>query len=173
MGLFPPAPGGGAEVEHGYKGKGSLLHLLTDYNGNPLAITTTPANGDERQEVQKLLDRSGVKSYGKKLCKRNMIILEADKGYDSGKIRQVLLNQNIFPFIPRRRIGGKSLDRPDQSQVGTFFSIKSVRWKVERTFSWLKRKCRRLLLRWERLPIAWNAFATLSLIYYWKEILFR
>lgn len=48
MGLFPPAPGGGAEVEHGYKGKGSLLHLLTDYNGNPLAITTTAANGNER-----------------------------------------------------------------------------------------------------------------------------
>jgi hypothetical protein len=51
-GLFPPSPGGGQEVNHGYKGKGSLLHLLIDGTGNPLAITTTDANGDEQ-----LLDR--------------------------------------------------------------------------------------------------------------------
>lgn len=173
MGLFPPAPGGGAEVQHGYKGKGSLLHLLADYHGNPLAILTTAANGDERQQVQKLLDRSQVQKLSRKLHRRSMIILEADKGYDSKKIRQMLLNRGIFPFIPRRRIGRQSPDRPDQSQVAEFFKIKSVRWKVERTFSWLKRKCRRLLLRWERLPSAWNAFATLSLIYYWQNILFR
>jgi hypothetical protein len=74
-----------------------------------LAITTTPAIGDEGQEVQKLLDRSEVKSYGKKLCKRTMIILEADKGYDSGKIRQMLLNQNIFPFTPRRQMRANPL----------------------------------------------------------------
>lgn len=41
MGLFPPAPGGGAQVEHGYEGKGSLLHLLSDFQENPLAIATT------------------------------------------------------------------------------------------------------------------------------------
>jgi len=173
MGLFPHAPGGGAEVEHGYKGQGSLLHLLTDYNGNPLAITTTAANGNERQQVQKLLDRSRVQEFSEKLRNRAMIILEADKGYDSKKIRQMLLNLGIFPFIPRRQVGRKSPDRPDQSQVSAFFNIKSVRCKVERTFSWLKRKCRRLFLRWERLPNAWNAFATLSLIRYWQKILFR
>lgn len=173
MGPFPPAPGGGAEVDHGYKGKGSLLHRLTDYNGNPLAITTTAANGNERLEVQKLLERSKIQELSQKLRKRSMIILEADKGYDSSKIRQMLLNKGIFPFIPRRRIGRKSSDRPNQGQVGEFFNIKSVRWKVERTFSWLKRKYRRLLLRWERLPNAWNAFTTLSLILYWQEILFR
>ena len=173
MGLFPPAPGGGAEVEHGYKGKGSLIHLLVDYNGRPLAITTTSAKGDERQEVTKLLDCLGLESYDKDLRNRSMIILEADKGYDSQKIRQMLLNRGIFPFIPRRRIGKPNPERPNQEEVSTFFGIKSVRWKVERTFSWLKRKCRRLLLRWERMPEAWNAFAKLALIHYWKEILFR
>lgn len=43
------------------------------------------------------------------------------------------------------------------------------RWVVERTFAWLKRKCRRLLMRWERLPRVWNAFALLGLIYMWLE----
>ena len=56
MDLFPPAPGGGREMDRGYKGKGSLLHLLIDGKGNPLAITTTAANGDERQEVAKLIN---------------------------------------------------------------------------------------------------------------------
>ncbi len=160
MGLFPPAPGGGAEVQHGYKGKGSLIHLLTDYHGQPLAITTTPANGDERQEVQKLLDRSGLEAFGKNFHNRSMVILEEDKGYDSGKIRQMLLNRGIFPFIPRRNIGQSGLERPKQKEVAAFFQIESVRWRVERTFAWLKRKYRRLLMRWERLPSAWNAFAT-------------
>lgn len=40
MGLFPPAPGGGENVNHGYKGKGVVIHLLTDGSGKPLAITT-------------------------------------------------------------------------------------------------------------------------------------
>jgi len=48
MVLFAPAPGGGEEVEHGYKGKGSLIHLLVDQKGLPLWITNTSAKGDER-----------------------------------------------------------------------------------------------------------------------------
>ena len=33
-----------------------------------------------------------------------------------------------------------------------YFGAPKKRWVVERSFSWLKRKCRRLLMRWERLP---------------------
>jgi transposase len=171
MGLFPPAPGGGAEVQYGYKGKGTLIHLLADFQGNPLAITTTAANGDERQEVPKLLDRLGAEVLGKKLHSRAMIILEADKGYDSNKLRQILLNRGIFPFIPYRRSSNSKA--PQNKDIASFFNIESTRWKVERSFAWLKRKCRRLLMRWERLPNAWNAFTTLALICYWQEILFR
>lgn len=167
MGLFPPAPGGGAQVEHGYKGKGSLLHVLSDFQGNPLAITTTSAKGDERKELCKLVAYLQAQNFDKCLHQRQMIILEADKGYDSGKIRQLLLTKGIFPFIPYRRIGSNS-NRPTRAEVAEYFNITTVRWRVERTFAWLKRKCRRLLMRWERLPIAWNSFATLALIYFWK-----
>ena len=41
------------------------------------------------------------------------------------------------------------------------------RWVVERTFSWLKRKCRRLLMGWQRKPENWSAFALLGLIFMW------
>jgi hypothetical protein len=57
MALFPPGPGGGKEVEHGYKGKGSLLHLITDKEGRPLWITTTSAKGNERSQALVLLDQ--------------------------------------------------------------------------------------------------------------------
>ena len=173
MGLFPPAPGGGEEVDHGYKGKGSLLHILVDYNGAPLAVTTTASNGDERSQIPHLLAKSKIEKCDSSLRRRAMIILEADKGYDSCKLRQMLLSRGIFPFIPRRRIGKPNPNRPDQQEVAAYFQIESVRWKVERTFAWLKRKCRRLLLRWERRKNAWNAFSTLALIHFWKDILLR
>lgn len=102
-----------------------------------------------------------------------MIILEADKGYDSYRIRQILLDRGIFPFIPWRKIGKQSGNRPSREEVSLFFDLKSVRWKVERSFAWLKRKYRRLMVRWERLSQSWNAFTTLSLIHYWQIILFR
>lgn len=42
-GSFPPGPGGGKGVEHGYKGKASLLHLVVDREGRSLWIITTNA----------------------------------------------------------------------------------------------------------------------------------
>lgn len=49
--LFPTGIGGGNGVGYGYKGKGILIHSITDANGMPLVAITTPANGDERQQV--------------------------------------------------------------------------------------------------------------------------
>src|SRR6266478_6117451 len=48
--------GGGEGVARGGKGKGILIHSLTEGNGMPLANRTTPANGDERAQVVPLLD---------------------------------------------------------------------------------------------------------------------
>jgi transposase len=139
-------------VGRGYKGKGVLLHLLVDHHGLPLAITSTPANGDERRQVLPLLKQSKVQKHTEDLCKRPMMILEADKGYDASWLRQELLNRNIFPFIPKRRIGRPGLGGPNTREIAKAFSITSTRWTVERSFAWLKRKFRRLLLRWERRP---------------------
>lgn len=150
-----------------------MLHLLVDDIGNPLSITTTPANGNERDEVEKLLSLSQIDVKNESLRNREMVILEADKGYDCQWLRTSLLAKGIFPLIPRRRIGKPSPDRPTLRQVCDFFKITSTRWKVERTFSWLKRKFRRLMVRWERRLNAWQGMATLSLVYFWIEILVR
>ena len=50
MALFPPGKGGG-EVAYGGKGKGILIHTLTEGNGMPLSNRTTAANGSEREQV--------------------------------------------------------------------------------------------------------------------------
>ena len=45
----------GVGVSYGYKGKGILIHSITDANGMPVVAITTPANGDERQQVLPML----------------------------------------------------------------------------------------------------------------------
>lgn len=163
--LFPPAPGGGSEVTHGYKGKGSLLHLLVDAKGSCLAMSSTGANGNERRELLELIDR--VKGLP---GKREVIVVEADKGYDSAELRQELLNRGFFPLIPwRKSVKGA----PGIKEVATEFGLKPIRWVVERTHSWMKRKYRRLMARWERRSETWNAMTQLALIMEWVKNLLR
>jgi hypothetical protein len=59
---FPPGKGGGGGVAYGRKGKGILIHSLTDAVGMPLSTRTTPANGDERAQVCPLLDALHVRT---------------------------------------------------------------------------------------------------------------
>ena len=55
-GLFTLGKGGGDGVAYGGKGKGILIHTLTEGSGMPLSNPTTPANGSERDQVIPLLD---------------------------------------------------------------------------------------------------------------------
>ena len=141
MDLFPPSPGGGKEVEHGYKGKGSLLHLLVDQKGLPLWVTTTSAKGNERDQALILLDQLVITQVKRT---KTMTICEADKGYDADPFRQNLLSKGYIPVIGYRK---HRKERVSTTEIADFFGITRKRWVVERTFSWLKRKCRRLLMR--------------------------
>ncbi len=150
-------------MSHGYKGKGSLIHLLVDGNGQPIMTTTTAANGDERREVEKLLDKTI--DLHKKPLRNRMTVLEADRGYDCAWLRQALLIRGIFPFIPYRKTKGRIF--PKTEEIIETFHIKKKRWQVERAFAWIKRRCRRLLARWERKVKIWSGFVTLGVIYTW------
>lgn len=163
MVLFPPGPGGGQKVDHGYKGKGSLLHLVVDKEGKPLWITTTSAKGNEREQALILLDHLNV-IRGNNI--KRMTICEADKGYDAAHLRQSMLNKGYLPLIGCRRNNKQYIST---SEIAIFFGITRKRWVIERSFAWLKRKCRRLMMRWERKSEIWDAFAKLGLIYMWME----
>ena len=77
MRFFPPGKGGGDEVAYGYKGKGILIHTLTEGGGMPLANCTTAANGSEREQVFPLLDRVKLKTLKKGRPKKRVKVLAA------------------------------------------------------------------------------------------------
>ncbi len=56
MDFFSVGKGGGEIVDYGYKGKGMTTHLLVESHGYPLSFEVTGASGDERQQLEKLMD---------------------------------------------------------------------------------------------------------------------
>ena len=72
----------------------------------------------------------------------------------------------LFPYIPYRRIG-KHKSEPRMK------ILKKYRWKVERGISWLQRKYRRLVVRWERRMKYWEGFLGLAIVLYWIQELVK
>ena len=102
MGLFPPRKGGGEGVKYGYKGKGILIHTLTDGNGLPLANRTTPANGSETDQVIPLLDSVKVKTNRPGRPRKRVKVLAADQGYDFQCKPAALRKHGMRPQLPKR-----------------------------------------------------------------------
>lgn len=158
--LFPPGKGGGEGVGYGYKGKGRLIHSITDGNGMPVVAVTTPANGDERQQVLPMLNQIRVATGKRGNPKRRPKTLAADRGYDARWLRFKLRIRGIRPQIKKRQWKGKKLlGRPVKEIV--------PRYQQERSFSWLQRKYRRLVVCWERLKVCFDAFLLLACSYIW------
>ena len=160
MALFPPGKGGGEDVAYGYKGKGILLHTLTDGNGMPLSNITTPANGSERQQVMPLIDRILVKTNSPGRPRKRVKVLAADKGYDSKDLRAALRKRGVRPQLPKRNWKKKK-------NQGRPIKISVPRFQQERCFAWFQRSCRRLVVRWERISTCFNAFVSLATIHIW------
>src|SRR4028118_2207397 len=160
MALFPPGKGGGEDVAYGYKGKGILLHTLTDGNSMPLSCCTTPANGSEREQVMPLVDSIVVKTNSPGRPRKRVKVLAADKGYDSKELRATLRKRGIRPQLPKRTWKTrKNRGRP--------IKISVPRFQQERCFAWFQRKYRRLVVRWERISACFNAFVSLATIHIW------
>lgn len=86
--------------------------------------------------------------------------MEADKGYDAEEVRLQILSMKLFPYIPYRSMRCHKMEQ--QIRV-----LEKHRWKVERSISWLQRKYRRLVVRWERRMRYWEGFLTLGILLYW------
>ena len=76
-----------------------------------------------------------------------------------------MFNKGYFPLIVYRK---KRKSRLSSKEIGKNLNITKTRRVVERTFAWMKRKCRRLIMRWETRAELRNAFAMLEVIYGWK-----
>lgn len=163
MVFFSAGKGGGELIDYGYKGKGVTTHLLVDAEGNPVAFEITDAKGDERQQVEPLLDRVKHQLEAFRKDTNCIPIFEADKGYDAEALRDKLLNRQIYPMISRRRMSkNRAL-----SKIASW--VKKKRWQVERAISWLQRKFRRVVVRWERRVKYWRGFLNLGLALFWID----
>jgi hypothetical protein len=162
MAPFPPGKGGGEGIARGGKGKGILIHSLTDGAGMPLANCTTPANGDERAQVIPLLDAVRLRTGKRGRPRKRPQVIVTDKGHDAKALRQQLRRRGIRPQIPTRVWKAKKpRGRPVQ--------MVAPRYQAERTFAWFQKKYRRLVVRWERLAISFTAFLALATIHLWIQ----
>jgi hypothetical protein len=160
MARFPPGTGGGEGVADGRKGKGLLIHTLTEATGMPLSTRTTPANGDERAQVIPLLDTLHVRTGKQGRPRQRLKVLAADKGDEAKDLRRRLRTRGIRPQIAKRVWKRrKPRGRPIKKDV--------PRYQAERTFAWFQRKYRRLVVRWARLAACFNAFLTMAMIHIW------
>ncbi len=71
------------------QGKGVLIHLPADADGMPPAAYSAPADEDERKHVV--------------MPPEKLRRTAADKGYDSGPLREFLKSRGIRPQIPGKK----------------------------------------------------------------------
>jgi hypothetical protein len=83
MAPVPPGKGGGEGVAYGRKGKGLLIHSLTDGAGRPLSMRTTPANDDERAQVLPLLDAFRIRTGTRGRPRKRLRVVAMGKGDDA------------------------------------------------------------------------------------------
>jgi len=160
MALFPPGKGGGEGVARGGKGKGMLIHSLTEGGGMPLANRTTPAKGDERAQVRPLLDAVKIRTGKRGRPRKRLRVIATEKGYDAKALREKLRKRGIRAQSPKRVWKTKKPQgRPIKQVV--------PRFQAERTFAWFQKKYRRLVVRWEWLAACFEAFLTLATIHIW------
>ena len=142
---------------YGHKGKGILIHTLTEGSGMPLANCTTAANDSEREQI---IDSIKLKTLQKGRPKKRVKLLAADKGYDSKEKRAALRKRGIRPQLPKRIYKTKK-------NRGRPIKISVPRFQQERCFAWYQRKYRRLVVRWERQKVNFDAFLSLATVHIW------
>jgi Transposase DDE domain len=147
-------------VARGGKGKGILIHGLTDAAGMPLAHRTTPASGSERAPVMPVLDAVCLRTGKRGRPRKRPQGIATDKGYDAKALRQQLRKRGIRAQIP------KGLWKTKKAR-GRPLKIEVPRFQAERTLAWLQQQYRRLVVRWERLAACFAAFLAMATIHIW------
>jgi transposase len=144
-----PESGGRAGDDGAKKKKGSKVHLAVDTLGHLLALTVTPANEQERDQVAELTARIQDVTGG------TVEVAFVDQGYTGESAAE------------QAEANGIRLEVVKHTEAKKGFVLLPRRWVVERTFAWLGR-FRRLARDYERLATTlagwhWLAFLTLLL----------
>lgn len=122
--------------------------ISTDTNGLPLAVILTGGNGNDATQPVPLIEAIGPTRGKSGRPRSKPRIVQADRGYDHDKYREMLHAKGIRTRIARR-------GEPHGSGLGV------TRCAVERTLA-LLHWFRRLRIRWERRSEIHEAFLHLG-----------
>ena len=144
-----PESGGRAGYDGYKRKKGSKVHIAVDTLGHLLALKVTPANEQERAQVDDLI---------------------ADvQEVTGGRVQAAFVDQGYTGEAPAAQATkhGVELIVVKLAEAKRGFVLLPRRWVVERSFAWASR-FRRLARDYERLPssvagLHWLAFLTLML----------
>ena len=133
---------------------------MREGNGLPVANCTTPANGNEREQLIPLIDSTNLKTYKRGHPRKRFQVIATDNGLDCQRQRQALRRRGIRPQLPKRLWKGKK-------KPGPGIKISVPRFQQERCFAWYQPKYRRLVVRWERISASFCAFVAIATIHIW------
>ncbi len=137
--------GGPRGYDAGKKIKGRKRHIVTDTDGNMLALTTHPAD---------IQDRDGGPDVIEQACNSYPALAHifADGGYSGDGVRDAL-----------KAFSGPTVEIVKRPPGVNGFVVIARRWVVERTFAWLGR-CRRLAKDWETSIASSDAWTLIASI---------
>jgi transposase len=127
-----------------------------------LSTRTTPAHGAERAQVIPRLNPRHLRTGHRGRPRQRLKVLAMEKGSDAKARRQRPRRRGIRPQIPTR-VWKRRKPRGRPSKTG------GPRFQAERTFAWLQRKYRRVVVRWARLAACCNAFLAMAPMPMWAR----
>ena len=144
-----PESGARAGYDGAKRKSGSKVHAAVDTLGHLLAMTTTPANEQDRAQVEALT------AAVQEACGGSVEIAFVDQGYTGAEPAEAA------------QAGGIDLQVVKLPEAKRGFVLLPRRWVIERSFAWATR-CRRLVRDYERLSetlvgLHFLAFACLML----------
>lgn len=126
--------------------------VVVDGQGVPLGNHLDSASPGEVKLLEKTLSTIAVPRTRQGRPKNKPQRIIADKAYDSDPLRERLAKRGIELICPYRENNKKK-----KYEDGRKLRRYKRRWTVERTFSWLGNS-RRLVVRWDRDIVVYNAF---------------
>jgi transposase len=128
-----PESGSRAGYDGAKKKNGSKVHMAVDTLGNLLALIVTPANEQDREQVE------GLCSQLQTITGRSVKVAFVDQGYTGDQAKDDAKSEDIDLIVVKL----------PQAKKG--FVLLPRRWVVERSQAWVGR-FRRLARDYERLP---------------------